>query len=312
MHHSTANAFKYYGILAIKLIGAPAGIIWLISKLLADPHVGYANIDPWLLAAALVVNQVALMVFAIRMRWVLITFSIFLTLRETIRIHLQSMFYFFVLPMTVGLEAARFAKIKKAAMGNPVQSATLGIALLTDRLIGAFAALLISLALWPFVRFHIPAKWQIDAPLVLILITGLIIALAFLLYRYRRSLMNMLAQWQGHFAALLKAFIVSLTVHVLFCLGIFLAARSISIPIELHQALFVISAAMLFVVLPISFAGAGPIEVANIAMLLALGMSMEQAVAFTLLSYLARLVAAFEGGVWEIWEGGVMAFTRSR
>lgn len=310
--YSTTNTFKYYGILAIKLIGAPAGLIWLISKLLADPNVGHANVDPWLLAAALIANQAALIVFAFRMRRVLFTFRISLPLREAIRIHLQSMFYFFVLPMTVGLEAARFAKIKKATAGNPVQSTTLGMALLMDRLIGAFAALLISLALWPFVQFRIPASWQINTALLLILMAGLIVVLAFLIYHYRTSLTNIATQWRGRSAGLLKAFIVSISVHLLFCFGTYLAARSISIPIELHQTLFVVSAAMLFVVLPISFAGAGPIEIANISMLLALGMSLEQAVAFTLLPYLARLVAAFEGGVWEIWEGGIMAFSRPR
>lgn len=309
--YSTTKAFKHYGIIAVKLIAVPAGLIWLIRKLLADPRLGHVPFDPWLLAAALITIQLGLLFFAVRMRMVLSAFGIALSFRQTIRIHLQSMFYFFVIPMTVGLEAARFAKIKEAVVESTISSAVLGVALLTDRIIGALAALFIAVAMLPFVQFQIPADWHLNATLLWISAAGgFAVVAAILLSRLRSYLMTLIAQWRGHLGRLSKAFVVAIMVHAFFCFGIYLAARSISIPIEPHQALFVISAAMMFIILPFSVAGAGSMEIAGVAMLLALGMSTEQAVAFTLLSYLARMVAAFEGGIWEIWEGGLMAISR--
>jgi len=312
IQNSQLNAIKHHGVLAIKLIAVPAGLIWLVSELLADTRLEHVQIDPWLLAAALATNQLALLLFALRMRIVLSAFDIVLSLHQTIRIHLQSMFYFFVIPMTVGLEAARFAKIKSAAAGSTIPSTDLGAALLTDRLIGAFAALAIALALCPFIQFQMPADWRFNTSALWLPAIGLIVMAIFLRFLFRQLLSDLAAKWLVRLGNLMKAFAVSLIVHFLFCLGIFLAALAIAIPIELHQVVFVVSASMLFVVLPFSFAGVGPIEAANIALLLSLGMSTEQAVVFALISYLARLAAAFEGAAWEIWEGGLVAFSHLR
>jgi hypothetical protein len=69
---------------------------------------------------------------------------------------------------------------------------------------------------------------------------------------------------------------------------------------------------MLFVVVPISFAGVSPVEAANLAVLLGMGMPVEQAGLFAFLVYLAKLVAAIEGAAWEIGEGGSGFLTLAR
>src|SRR5436190_10418564 len=98
--------------MALKLLLVPIGLAILASQLMRDPRLGVVGLDPVLVVAALLVNQVALLLFAMRMRLALRVFGIGLTLMQSLRVHLQSVFYFFVLPMTVGLELARFAKIK--------------------------------------------------------------------------------------------------------------------------------------------------------------------------------------------------------
>ena len=58
------------------------------------------------ISLAVIFNQIALSLFAARMRIMLKVFGINISGVQSLRIHLQSVLYFFVLPMTVGLEAA--------------------------------------------------------------------------------------------------------------------------------------------------------------------------------------------------------------
>ena len=97
---------------------------------------------------------------------------------------------------------------------------------------------------------------------------------------------------------------VSLATHCCFAFGIHLAARAAHLEIGFAQALFAVSAAMLFVVLPVSFAGVSPVEAAGLGVLVSMGIPVDQAAIFVLLSYLAKVVGAFEGAAWEIVEGG--------
>jgi len=93
--------------------------------------------------------------------------------------------------------------------------------------------------------------------------------------------------------------------------GIYLAANNgLHLEITFIQTLFALSAAVLCLVFPVSFAGASPVEAASLGVLLALGVSMDQALIFVLLVYLAKLIAAIEGGAWEFYEGGETVFRR--
>lgn len=99
--------------------------------------------------AALACNQLALLLTATRLQRILHIFALPTRWRDVLWIHLQSMFYFFFVPMTVGLELSRFAKLKRlhpSAAGTAIA----GVVLL-DRVIGVAGALLFSLALLPLV-----------------------------------------------------------------------------------------------------------------------------------------------------------------
>lgn len=84
---------------------------------------------------AIVVNQLALWVFSLRMRSVLEAFDIQISRLQAHKIHLQSVFYYFVLPMTIGLEMSRYVKVK-ALVGDGLKPLMLGAALLADRIAG--------------------------------------------------------------------------------------------------------------------------------------------------------------------------------
>ena len=293
-----------YLTLALKLLVVPAGLALLAIELAGDARLGAITIHAGLLAAALAVNQAALTLFAARMQVTLRVFGVALTLVQGLRVHLQSMFYFFVLPMTVGLEVARFAKIR-SLLGERAATGALTYALLADRLVGAGAALAIALALLPFVRFErlatfgaSTAWWPWAVAVAGVMLLGL------LSQRLREHAAKLLALLRAEHRRLAFAFAIALVTHACFALGIHLAALGAGIPIEFLQSLFAVSAAMLFVVVPVSFAGVSPVEAANVGVLVAMGFTIEQAGLFALIAYLAKLVAAIEGAAWEIAEGG--------
>lgn len=312
--HALDPLFKQYAILVVKLIGVPAGLIYLFISVVNDPHIGSLTMDAPLLIMAFMVNQLALTLFSLRMQLILSAFSISVPMLQSMRVNLQSMFYYFALPATVGLELARYAKIRTLPGNKTIGVATLGTALVTDRFVGALISVVISLLCLPFIGLSlpiglsngIPAIWLIAA---LIVFTGI---LAFTCYHYSAVLTTSLRIIKNIYPGLAKGLLAGCVVQLLFCTGIFLAALAIGIPVRLVEAIFLVSASMLFIVLPISFIGAGPIEVATAGLGLALGLNLEQALAFVLISYLARLIAALEGGIWEIIEGSKLLLDLNR
>ena len=97
---------------AFRLVVVPAALIWVLSRVTGLTWTPAALASPTALLVGLVVNQIALCVFALRMQLVLRLFEVRIGWLPALRIHLQSMFYFFALPMTVGLEIARYVKIR--------------------------------------------------------------------------------------------------------------------------------------------------------------------------------------------------------
>jgi uncharacterized membrane protein YbhN (UPF0104 family) len=293
-----------YLVPLFKLLVIPIGLGILASQVVNDPRLGLLNLDPGILVAALVVNQMALSLFAVRMQAALRVFGIALTVAQALRVHLQSIFYFFVLPMTVGLEVARFTKIRNL-LGDTAGVGALTYALLADRLVGALAALVLALVVWPFVEFKSLVRWGGSSAWFMLAGAGLAIIVLFSIRRrIRAHLMEVLELVRSGRRGLWASFGVSIITHCCFAFGIYLAAAGANLEIGFLQALFAISAAMLFVVFPISFAGVSPVEAAGLGVLVGMGIPVDQAAIFVLLSYLAKLVGAFEGAAWEIYEGG--------
>jgi uncharacterized membrane protein YbhN (UPF0104 family) len=293
-----------YLVPVFKLFVVPVGLLVLAAELVNDPRLGLVSMDPWAIAAALAINQVALTLFAVRMQTALAVFGVPLALAHALRVHLQSMFYFFVLPMTVGLEVSRFTKIRNLP-GERVDAAALTYALLADRVVGALAASVLAVALLPFVEFVGLVRWGGAASWLWWGAAGIGGAALLLLHgRIRAHLKGVMELCLSGRRGLWAALIVAMVTHCCFAFAVHLAARGANVEITYLQTLFTVSAAMIFVVIPISFAGVSPVEAAGLGVLVGLGIPVEQAAIVVLMSYLAKLLAAFEGGAWEVYEGG--------
>lgn len=296
-------ALPPYVVPLAKLFLVPI-MLWVIGRnVLSEYHIDSLTINPLFIVPAIIVNQIALSLFASRMQIILKVFGITISRLQSLRIHLQSVFYFFALPMTVGLEAARFAKVKHI-VGSDAQVFTLGSALLADRLIGAIVALILAAVLLPFMNLMILSQWDAYSSLALVIGGGGLILIMYLHKGVRSHLREAVRLTHSGRKGLWLALMVSISTHLVFAFGVYIATIGAHLEITFPQTLFAISAAMLFVIFPISFAGISPVEAATFGVLLSLGMSVDQALVFVFISYFAKLIAAFEGGGWELYEGG--------
>lgn len=293
-----------FTVTAFKLLVVPVGLAALAWNLPSGAGAGLAGSDAPLLLAAVLANQMALALFALRMRQALHAFRIEIGFMQAMRVHLQSMFYFFALPMTVGLEIARFTKIRNAARDQP-NAAPLTLALLADRMLGALAALALGSALLPFMTMHADVAW--NATWAACAIAAAVIAPLAWPWARRRfgdRLRASTAMLKSAGPGLLAASATAIATHAVFAAAVWLAARAAHVEITFMQTLFFVSAAMLFVVIPLSFAGVSPVEAAGFGILVAMGIAPQEAGIVVLMTYLAKVVAAFEGAAWEMYEGG--------
>jgi uncharacterized membrane protein YbhN (UPF0104 family) len=290
----------------LRLVVVPAGLLWVFTH---TPEFGLSNtisLRPTWIVLALVMNQMALLIFAARMRLVLGVWDVRIDWISAVRIHFQSLFYFVAVPMTVGMEISRFIKIR--TIDPSVPKAALAGTLLIDRVIGALAALGVALLCLPWLKFDtalpIAPHW-----LWIGLATVLVLALTALAWPASWRLIGKLrVVTQGRQKGLLAALALGLVMNVVFSFAIELAAIGLGAKISFLETMFAVSASMLLIAIPVSFAGLGPADAGAAALLITLGCDVRSAVIVGVLPYAGRLIAAVQGGVWEFFDGGKAAF----
>jgi uncharacterized membrane protein YbhN (UPF0104 family) len=295
----------------LRLVLVPAALIWIITQAVGAGWASHTSWDPSLLLLGLAVNQIALAVFATRMQLVLRLFDVRIAWLPALRIHLQSMFYFFALPMTVGLEIARFIKIRQLQPGATMLQ--MSSALLIDRLLGAGSALVVGLLCLPFVNLNAPVTvpawgWLAAAGGALAVAGGA----ALLVPRSRQLIGDAWRLLSGRGPGIVGLFAVSLIMHVIFAAGVHVLAAGLGLPLAFVDTLFAVAGGLLLVAIPVSLAGLGPAEVGAAGLLLMMGYAPTVALVAGALPYLARLLGALEGAAWEFAESGSSAIVATR
>lgn len=290
-----------WGNIGIKLLLVPVLLVVLLREMQA--------VSPGLLlsgsflgagALSLLVNQLALLAFAQRFRTSLAAVGFLLTPIPALRIHLQSVFYFFVVPMTVGMEAARLMKL--ASIDKAFSKVGITAGLLLDRMIGVVPAALFFLASLPWIDFEtVPGVNGMGIALAVVAV-GTVLALV--MAWFWRERLRALAS-QVRWTAIPWVAVWSLPTHLLFILAVGLVAMAVSPDTGMFEVLFVVSAANLLLVVPVSFAGAGFAEAGSLGLWLSLGTPVEAAVVLSFIPYALRVIAAIQGAVWEVAEGGI-------
>ena len=110
LDHSYKNNSTIYIAIISKLILVPVLLAVLVSNVGSKNHIINLIQKLDILIIALLVNQSALILFAHRMQMLLRINSIKINFLNSLRIHLESIFYYYFLPMSVGMELSRCFK----------------------------------------------------------------------------------------------------------------------------------------------------------------------------------------------------------
>jgi len=257
------------------------------------------------LAAALGTLQLSLVIYARRLHFSLATVGIKLQVLPTMRIAMQSLFYFFFVPFSTGAELSRWAKIKAAA---PMTSnLSILTALTLDRVVPAIACLAISLASLPFVRLRGVTMRDIDAlpispvTVVVILLVAGVGAGAIAIRRgwIAPLLAGIRAARNQFMRGILFVGVTSVVVQLLSITTMWLLSRWLGIELGFAALALGTSGGMLAQIIPISLAGAGPAELGSGLLFAACGADTTEAVLLTTVLYLCKLFGAVEGGLLE-------------
>ena len=290
-------------LLVIRLVAVPAALVggWFLAR---SQGLDLKPTGGWhLLVAAIVINQAAILVIGWRMGVGLRLFGIEIPFREAIKIAIQSQFYFFFVPVSASNEVARYLKIK--AIRPAIGMHALVVSLLLDRLLGLLACVVIALAALPFVG-SVPMAGLAISPGMLAVIAGvgmlLVTAIAWRLGWLAR-LREAVDATRGRRRLLVPAAALVLLMQAGTIAAVWCAARWLGLDAGWAALALGISIGTLGQIVPLTFAGAGPAEVAGAAVFMALGASPVEAGVLAALVYLTRLMAAIEGGLWEFLEG---------
>jgi uncharacterized membrane protein YbhN (UPF0104 family) len=287
-------------LLALKIALVIGGLLvllhWALQRLPNDT----GTLAPWSLLGAILLNQLALFAAAWRLQATLAAFGVRIGRRQAVRIHLQSLFYFFFVPMSVGLEIARFIKIR--AIDPRVSAKRLLFALLLDRLLGLVAAVAMVTALLPLVMPEVLSQLWHPAWIAVVMLASLVVAGTLWLHApSRRRLLDVLAAISEVGGLLPRLIGLSLAALLLVCASVYLIAVGARLDIEPMVLTFALSASLLGMLLPVSMLGATLGEAAGAGLFAILGLNAAAALVLVSAAYGGRLLGALQGGIIELW-----------
>jgi len=300
-------------LVASKLLLVLVALVVLVRWALAGlkpspgaPHAPGLALDG--LVAAVLLNQAALFIAALRLRATLAAFRVRLTPGQAMAIHLRSLFYFFFLPL-VGQEVSRYVDIRRIDPDVPAKK--LLLLLLLDRGLGLVAALA---ALAAFAYAVLPARVWALADLGW-LATGSAAALGvcglMLLRRpWRERAVELLEVLQQGSVRLVVPVLLSLLALGLVCAAVYAVAVASGWGASFAQVSFGLSASLLGMAVPVSVFGATVGEPTGIGVMAMLGLSSSLSVMLISLAYVGRLLGAMQGAALEL-HGGIRGLRRA-
>jgi len=295
-----ASARPWRRVILIRIGLIVVGLALLLGWVLEQWPQEALRIPYGYLLAALLLNQAALLAAALRLQATLGIFGIAIGSGQALRIHLQSLFYFFFVPMSVGLELGRFIELRRLAPGAPASRILL--ALLADRLLGLIGVILVTVMTLPMV---LPGRMPAELPPGWLAWTagigaGVTIAgtVLFLVQaRLRRVILALLILDRASVRRLLGLSAASMLLVVAAVLAI---AQGAAVAIGFGELGFALGIALLGMVLPVSVLGATLGEGAGIGAFVFLGLPPAAALLLVSAAYCGRLVGALQGAVIEL------------
>lgn len=293
---STLLDFRRQTVIA-KILLAPIGVGALLYWIVQKRPVTTDN-DTSLLIFGGLLALLSVIPFALRFREVMKVIRLEISGFTATRILTQSMFYYFFIPLSVGTEVSKFAKLKN--LNRNQSSSSIASAIVIDHIVGLFVLFVASIGLYLFIR---PISVRIDGSTALLIIAAGLAALTALLFFFRSrpsiDLRLIVKTLISHKANLFLASGYSLVMHTLIAAAVAFGASYWAIPISYLEILFVLTGAFLFQMIPLNFIGVSAIEVAGAGLYMAVGLSVSEALTLVSLLYCYRVLIALVGGAWE-------------
>ena len=284
-----------------KILLAPLGVAALLYWVSQEQTLPMDS-NPLLLMAGAILALVSLLPFALRLREVLKVVDYDAPPVDSLRILTQSMFYYFFVPLSVGTEVSKFAKLGNLRPQYPKSKLASGIVL--DHIVGLAVLIIISLSLYIGIEPIIVEIKQTTVALIaagsVLLMTG---AAVYVLKKRKHQLQQMLVLALVRKKQLALAIFYSLIMHAVIAAAVFAGALHWHIEISYLQVLFVMTGAFLFQMVPFNVIGVSAIEFAGAGLYLAVGLSVAEALSLVSLLYCYRVLIALVGGLWEFADG---------
>ena len=301
---STRRHWLVSAKLALVLVGLVLLVRWALAGLAsADGGTGTTRVAPLGIVGAVLLNQAALLAAALRLRATLAAFRVRISPAQAMAIHLRSLFYFFFVPLSVGLEVSRYLDIRRIDPAVPAK--TLVLVLLLDRVLGLVAAVA---ALAAFAYAVLPARLWALVDLGWLAIGGAVALSAggvILLRRpWRERVVELLRALRQGSVRLVVPVLLSLLTLALVCAAIYAVAAASGWGVGFAQVSFALSASLLGMAVPVSVFGVTLGEPTGIGVMALLGLSSALAVMLISLAYVGRLLGAIQGAALEL-HGGI-------
>jgi uncharacterized membrane protein YbhN (UPF0104 family) len=303
------NVQKYW--IYAKFIFLPCGLGALIWYLSGQQNLSLKDVSWWTILVGIFLNQVAIVFFVMRSQHTLRLFSLEIPFWQAQRIHLQGMFYFFFVPMSVGLDITRLLKVR--VILPAARTYNIFLSILLDRLAGLVCAVLVILALAPFIFQN---SWfsfiaEMSGPVrfgVVILTAVLLVVAIYGVYLIRKFGLYSRQRLTHVFLILAYGSLMQIT----FGLAIFAFAQAFGIVVSVENVVFASAASIVAMVIPVSFLGVSAAEVVGMLAFVFIGLSSTDAAMMVAFAYICRLIAAIQGGIWEYVETSVSMLSKSR
>ncbi|MGR8950727.1 MAG: lysylphosphatidylglycerol synthase domain-containing protein [Gammaproteobacteria bacterium] len=242
---------------------------------------------------------ISVLPFALRLREILKLIGYDATEINVVRIQVQSMFYYFFVPLSVGTELSKFAKLKNL---RPEQRAkSIASVIVLDHIVGLGVLIILSIGLYFTIQPVQAVQVNRVAGIAIVVAIMLAAGLGWLYLRSKQPLFleNMFKSVVRNKANLALASCYSLLMHLLIAAAVTAGAINWQVQIGFLEVLFVLTGAFLFQMIPLNVIGVGALEIAGTGLYLAVGLSISEALSLVSLLYCYRILIALVGGVWE-------------
>jgi|GEM_PF-6502663 len=300
-----AMLLKFWGIVKYPLLFSI--LYWLCLQagpvfatiMDSSPIYGY-------LIAAAAVYQVGIFLIAERFRIMLRGIGIVRSYGRCLTSYLESIPYFFISPGGVGVEFARYMKLKDQNSQEEDQKEKIIFALLADRLIGFVAGVSVGLlgipTLYKMMAGSETGVYIAVAVCIVALAGGILVIWAVAKYVPafwgRLKAIAVLAKSRPGFIS--YAALLGMLSQISLGLTTYLVAKAVHIDISLLVVLWVTAAGMVLLVVPTTILGFTLMDVSVIMFYVVCGISLQDATFLSLVGYFMRIWLGLQGGVLEL------------